>query len=110
MNEIVRMRPEIPIEDFLGVFLSGGLVIFLGVFFVGIYTLVKMGKIKKFYMPFAYLFWILQSYCLYYLSNAIQSEPFTKKILVVAMIGYLILPHLYYYLMVKADERYEQKS
>ena len=107
MNEIVRMRPEIPIEDFLWVFLSGGLVIFLGVFFVGIYTLVKMGKLKAIYMPFAYIFWALQAYCLYYLSTVIQSEPFTKKILVVAMIGYLILPHLYYHLMVEADKRYE---
>ena len=109
MNEIVRMRPEIPLDAFLGVFLSGGLVIFLGVFYVGIYTLVKMGKLKEIFMPFAYIFWAFQSYCLYYLATTIQSEPFTKKILVVAMIGYLILPHLYYYLMVEADDRYEQK-
>ncbi len=109
MQEIVRMRPEIPLDAFLWVFLSGGLVIFLGVFYVGIYTLVKMGKLHKNFMPFAYLFWGFQAYCLYYLSTTIQSGPFIQKVLIVAMIGYLILPHLYYYLMVKVDDRYEQK-
>jgi hypothetical protein len=59
-------------------------------------------------MPFAYIFWGLQTYCLYYVMNALGSDPFTVKVLMMAMVGYLVLPHLWYYLNIKADERYEQ--
>jgi hypothetical protein len=37
----------------------------------------------------------------------IQVGPFLEKILMIAMIAYLTLPHLYYYLNQRADEKYE---
>ena len=100
--------PEIPIEQFLPIFLSSSAVLLFGLFYVAIYTLVKMGYLKNIYMPFAYFFWILQTYCLYYVVDALGSDPFTVKVLMMAMVGYLILPHLWYYLNQTADKRYEQ--
>jgi hypothetical protein len=100
--------PEIPIDQFLPIFLSSAFVLLFGLFYVAIFTLVKMGFLKKFYMPFAYLFWILQTYCLYFVMHALGSDSFTVKVLMMAMVGYLILPHLWYYLNLRADERYEE--
>jgi hypothetical protein len=100
--------PEIPIDQFLPIFLSSAFVLLFGLFYVAIFTLVKMGFLKKFYMPFAYLFWILQTYCLYFVMHALGSDPYTVKVLMMAMVGYLILPHLWYYLNLRADERYEE--
>ena len=100
--------PEIPIEDFLPIFLSSSAVLLFGLFYVAIYTLVKMGYLKKIFMPFAYIFWVLQTYCLYYVATALNNDPFNVKALMMAMVGYLILPHLWYYLNQKSEERYEQ--
>ena len=100
--------PEIPLDQFLPIFLSSSAVLLFGLFYVAIYTLVKMELIKKIYMPFAYLFWFLQTYCLYYVINALGSDGFTVKALMMAMVGYLILPHLWYHLNQRAEERYEQ--
>jgi hypothetical protein len=99
--------PEIPIDQFLPIFLSSSAVLLFGLFYVAIYTLVKMELIKKIYMPLAYFFWFLQTYCLYYVMHALGSDPFTVKILLIAMFGYLLLPHLWYYLNIKAENRYE---
>jgi hypothetical protein len=93
---------------FLPIFLASSAVLLFGLFYVAIYTLVKMEFINKIYMPTAYLFWILQTYCLYFVMDAFGSDPFTVKILMLAMFGYLLLPHLYYYLNQKAENRYEQ--
>ncbi len=100
--------PEIPLDQFMPIFLSSSAVLLFGLFYVAIYTLVKMGFIKNIYMPFAYIFWALQTYCLYYVMNALGSDIYTIKVLMVAMFGYLLLPHLYYYLNVRSEERYEQ--
>lgn len=100
--------PEIPLDQFLPIFVASSLVLLFGLFYVAIYTLVKMGYLKKIYAPFAYLFWGLQVYCLYYVSTALGSDPFTVKVLLIAMVGYLILPHLWYYLNLRSEERYEQ--
>lgn len=108
MVEHYIRRPEIALDDFLPIFLTSSFVLIFGLFYVGVYTLVKMGKLKSYYMPLGYTFWALQTYCLYSFSSMIQSEPFTQKALMVAMVGYLLLPHLYYYLTVHAEERYEQ--
>jgi hypothetical protein len=37
----------------------------------------------------------------------IGSEPFTIKALMVTMVAYLTLPHLYYYLNQKVYDKYE---
>ncbi len=99
--------PEIPLDMFLPIFLSSSFVIIFGLFYVAVYTLVKMGLLKSKYMPFAYLFWCLQTYCLYFVIDALGSDPFTMKVLMIAMFGYLVLPHLWYYLNLRAEERYE---
>jgi len=99
--------PEIELDQFLPIFIASSSVLLFGLFYVAIYTLVKMNLLKKIYMPFAYLFWALQTYCLYYVINALGSDAFTIKILMIAMFGYLLLPHLYYYLNHRSEERYE---
>jgi len=99
--------PEIPLNQFLPIFLASSAVLLFGLFYVAIFTLVKMGYLKKLFMPFAYLFWVLQTYCLYYVINALGSDLFTIKVLMMAMMGYLILPHLWYYLNQRSEERYE---
>jgi hypothetical protein len=83
-------------------------VFLFGLFYVAIYTLVKMGYLKSIFMPFAYIFWVLQTYCLYYVVDALGSDPFTIKVLMMAMFGYLLVPHLWYYLNLRSEERYEQ--
>ncbi len=108
MEPILIIRPEIALDDFLPVFLSSSFVLLFGLFYVAIYTLVKMERFNKIYMPFAYIFWALQTYCMYYVADTIQSNDFTVKALMVTMVCYLILPHLYYYLYSRSVERYEQ--
>lgn len=93
------IRPEIPLEDFFNVFLSSALVIILGLGYVGIYTLVRMGKLKSFLMPFAYGFWIAQTYCLYWLGVLLSVETFTQNVLFGSMVGFLLIPHFIYFLM-----------
>ena len=100
--------PEIPVESFLPIFLSSSAVLLFGLFYVAIYTLVKMGYLKNIFMPVAYLFWVLQTGCLYYVIDALGSDPFTIKALMMAMVGYLTLPHLWYHLNQRSEERYEQ--
>ncbi|RLA75237.1 MAG: hypothetical protein DRG11_01665 [Epsilonproteobacteria bacterium] len=100
--------PEIPLDMFLPIFLSSSAVLLFGLFYVAIYTLVKMGYLKSIYMPFAYIFWILQTYCLYFVAVSLGGDSFTVKVLMIAMVGYLILPHLYYYLNQRSEQRYEQ--
>ena len=110
MLEPTIIRPEIALDDFLPIFLSASFVLLFGLFFVAIYTLVKMNVIKAVYMPFAYLFWGLQAYSMYFMAIKIQSEPFTVKVLMATMVAYLTLPHLYYYLNQKVDEKYENNG
>lgn len=107
MVEPTIIRPEIALNDFLPIFLSASFVLLFGLFFVAIYTLVKMRLIREYFMPFAYLFWGLQTYSMYFMAVKIQSEPFTVKVLMATMVAYLTLPHLYYYLNQKVDEKYE---
>ncbi len=100
--------PEIPLDDFLPIFLSSSAVLLFGLFYVAIYTLVKMGYLKSIFMPVAYLFWGLQTYCMYYVVTTLGNDEFTVKALMMAMFGYLVLPHLWYYLNLRSEERYEQ--
>lgn len=112
MDEVIRSRPEIALDDFLPIFLSSSMVLVFGALFVGIYTLVKMGILKKIYTPLAYLFWILQAYCMYFVAIKLQVDPIVGKILAVVMIAYLTFPHLYYYLThtAETEEEYENQK
>ncbi len=107
MKEVYLNMPQIPAEDFLTIFLSGGFVILFGAIFVAFFTLAKMKKIPGYYIYVGYLFWAAQTYSLYLLSTLIGSGEFTKKVLMLAMLGYLILPHFVYFLMDRTHEGYE---
>ena len=101
------IRPEIALDDFLTIFVSSALAMLFGGFYVGIYTAVKVEMLKKWAMPFAYLFWLLTAYCLYIMGSLMHVGEFTAKALIVAMIGYLLLPHAIYYMQHQVHEENE---
>jgi len=101
------IRPEIAVDQFLPIFIESTLVLVFGVGYAAIITLSKMGYFSKKWMPVGYLFWALQTYFLYDFSVLIQSNHFTLKVMMVTMVAYLFIPHLYFYLISAADERYE---
>ena len=101
------VRPEIALDEFLPIFVSSALVLVFGGFYVGIYTAVKVQMLKKWAMPFAYLFWLLTAYCLYIMGSLMHVGEFTAKALIVAMIGYLLLPHAVYYMQDQVHEENE---
>ncbi len=106
--EPVIMLPQIAADEFLRIFIVATLVLVFGVGYAALITLTKMGVLSKKLIPFGYIFWILQVYCLYDLSVLIHSSPFTEKVLAVAMFAYLFAPHLYFYLIEQAEKRYEE--
>jgi hypothetical protein len=110
MEEILIVRPEIAPDAFLWIFTVSTLVLIFGVAYAAIITLAKMGYFSKKWMNLGYLFWALQTYCLYDLSVQIQSEAFTTKVLMVSMMAYLFIPHLYFRLIEDSDKRYEQNG
>jgi hypothetical protein len=101
------IRTEIAVDEFLPIFVSSALVMVFGGFYVGIYTAVKVQMLKKWAMPIAYLFWLLTAYCLYIMGSLLHVGEFTAKALVVAMIGYLLLPHAVYYMQNQVHEENE---
>ncbi len=107
MVEVLAVQPEIALNDFLPIFVSSALVIVFGGFYVGIYTAVKVGMLKRWAMPLAYLFWLLTAYCLYVMGSLMHVGDTTAKALVVAMIGYLLLPHAVYYMQHQVHEQNE---
>jgi len=104
------VRPEIAVDEFLPIFVSGALVIVFGALYAAAITLSKMGYFSKKWGYIGYSFWILQTYSLYYLAVKIQSNSFTIKVLIVTMIAYLFIPHLYFRLITDIDKRYEEKN
>ncbi len=92
---------------FLTIFLSAALVILLGTAYVSIYTLVKIRWLRPQMMPLGYLFWVFQAISMYVLGAAVKSEPFTQKVLFGAMVGYLIIPHVIYFLVQRTHEACE---
>jgi hypothetical protein len=106
--EHLIVRPEIAFDQFLPILVESALVLVFGVGYAALITLSKMGFFSKKWMPLGYLFWALQTYCLYDLSVMIQSNDFTTKVLMVTMVAYLFIPHLYFYLITEADKRYEE--
>ncbi|WP_294958923.1 hypothetical protein [Sulfurovum sp.] len=107
MMETLVVRPEIAVNQFLPIFIESTLVLVFGVGYAAVITLAKMGYFSKKWMPVGYLFWALQTYFLYDFSVLIQSNHFTLKVMMVTMIAYLFVPHLYFYLISAADKRYE---
>jgi hypothetical protein len=107
MVEVLAVQPEIALDDFLPIFVSSALVIVFGGFYVGIYTAVKVGMLRRWAMPLAYIFWLLTAYCLYVMGSLMHVGDTTAKALVVAMIGYLLLPHAVYYMQHQVHEQNE---
>jgi hypothetical protein len=107
MGEEVLILQDIHIDDFLTIFVSAGLVLVFGGFYVGIYTAVKAKLLKGWAMPIAYLFWILTVYCLYLMGSLMHVNDFTAKALIIAAIGLLLLPHAVYYMQDHVHEENE---
>ena len=100
------VRPEIALDQFLPIFVESTLVLVFGVGYAAVITLSKMGYFSKKWMTVGYLFWVLQTYFLYDFAVLIQSNHFTMKVLMVTMVIYLFVPHLYFYLVDEAERRY----
>ncbi len=101
-------RPIIQANDFLPIFVSASLILVFGLFYASLITLVKMQILKKRYDILAYIFWGLQVYSTYFLTQKMHSQPFTVKAMIIAMFAYLMVPHIYYYLINKSEERYDK--
>jgi hypothetical protein len=108
--EPLIVRPEIAVDQFLPIFVESTLVLVFGVGYAAVITLAKMGFFSKKWFPVGYLFWALQTYALYDLSVLIQSNHFTTKVLMVTMVAYLFIPHLYFYLISESEKRYEDSE
>ena len=100
------IRPEIAMDQFLPIFIESTLVLVFGVAYAAVITLSKMGYFSKKWMPAGYLFWALQTYFLYDFALLIHSNHFTMKVLMVTMLVYLFVPHLYFYLVEESEKRY----
>jgi len=105
--EHLIVRPEIALDQFLPIFIVSTLVLVFGVGYAAVITLSKMGFFSKKWHIVGYLMWALQAYSLYELSVLIQSNHFTTKVLMVTMVAYLFIPHLYFYLIEESVKRYE---
>jgi len=99
--------PDLSASEFLPIFVSATLVLVFGVLYAGSITLTKMGYLSKKWGYIGYLFWLLQTYSLYFMAVRIHSNTFTQKVLVVTMIAYLFIPHLYFRLITDIDKKYE---
>jgi len=100
--------PDLAASEFLPIFVSATLVLVFGVMYAASITLAKMGYLSKKWQYIAYLFWILQTYSLYFMAARIHSNDFTQKVLVVTMIAYLFIPHLYFRFITDVESRYEK--
>ena len=101
---------DIPNQDFLPIFVVSAAVILFGMMYAGFFTLVKLRLVKKFFMIFAYLSWLALVGCMYYLGELLRVEPYTQKVLIGAMIGYLLFPHVVYFLLEKVHARFEHNK
>jgi hypothetical protein len=102
--------PELAPNEFLPIFIYATLVLIFGVGYAGAITLAKMKFISKKWMPLGYLLWGLQTFSLYKLAILIHSNHYTTKVLMITMIAYLFVPHLYFYLVSESEKRYEDKK
>ncbi len=105
--EPLIIRPEIALDQFLPIFIESSLVLVFGAAYAATITLAKMGFFSKRWIPVGYLFWALQTYFLYDFAVLIQSNDFTTKVLMITMVVYLFIPHLYFHLISESEKRYE---
>ncbi|MRJ02936.1 MAG: hypothetical protein GXO19_01460 [Epsilonproteobacteria bacterium] len=100
---------DIPSSDFLSIFVVSALIILFGMAYAGFFTLVKLKLLKRFYMLFAYGSWLVLVGLMYYLGELLRVEPYTQKVLIGAMVGYLIFPHIVYFLLDRVHNRFERE-
>ncbi len=100
--------PNLMPSEFLPIFISATLVLVFGVLYAGSITLAKMGYLSKKWQYIGYLFWLLQTYSLYFMAVRIHSNSFTQKVLIITMIAYLFVPHLYFRFITDIEDRYEK--
>lgn len=98
---------DIPVHDFLPIFVVSAMVILFGMMYAGFFTLVKLRLVKSYFLIAAYLSWLALVGCMYYLGELLRVEPYTQKVLIGAMVGYLIFPHIVYFLLEKVHKRFE---
>ncbi len=98
---------DIPHQDFLPIFVVSAMVIFFGMMYAGFFTIVKLRLVKNWVMGLAYLSWLALVVCIYYLGELLRVEPYTQKVLIGAMFGYLVFPHIVYFLLEKVHNRFE---
>ncbi|ADV46812.1 hypothetical protein [Nitratifractor salsuginis] len=110
MGNTAPLWHSIAPDQFLPIFIVSTLVIVLGAAYAGMITLVKMGYLSRKWEPVGYLLWILQVLSLYELAILIHSNHYTTKVLIVTMVAYLFVPHLYFYLISESEKRYDQKK
>jgi len=102
--------PDIPSSNFLSIFVVSALVILFGMAYAGFFTLVKLRILKKGYMVAAYGSWLVLVGLMVYLGELLRVEPYTQKVLIGAMVGYLIFPHMVYFLLEKVHQRFEHEQ
>jgi len=109
IDPAIAANTGIALDEFLPIFIYSTLVLVFGGFYVGIYTAVKVKVLKKWAMPLAYVFWLLTTYSLYKMGVLMNVNEFTAKALIIAMIGYLLLPHAIYYMQDHVHEENEHE-
>jgi len=102
--------PDIPSSDFLAIFVVSALVILFGMAYAGFFTLVKLRVLRKAYMVAAYGSWMVLVSLMVYLGELLRVEPYTQKVLIGAMVGYLIFPHIVYFLLERVHQRFEHEN
>jgi hypothetical protein len=101
---------DIPHQDFLAIFVVSALIIIFGMAYAGFFTLVKLKLLSRSMMVAAYGSWVVLVGLMYYLGELLRVEPYTQKVLIGAMVGYLIFPHVVYFLLERVHNRFEQSK
>ena len=101
--------PDIPSSDFLSIFVVSALIILFGMAYAGFFTMVKLKLLKRGFMIAAYGSWLVLVSLMFYLGELLRVEPYTQKVLIGAMVGYLIFPHIVYFLLERVHERFEHE-
>ena len=104
MVEIATHGTEIALDDFLPIFLSSTFVLVFGAVYVGLYTAVKTKLLGKWAQVVAYVFWGLSAYMMYMMATLMHMSDVMQRILAIATLAYLILPHVIYYMMHNVHE------
>ncbi len=102
--------PTIQPDQFLPIFLYASFVLVFGALYAALITAGKMGFYRNLTLPLGYVMWGAQAWCLYALSELIQANAFTYKVLAITMIAYLFVPHLYFQLIDQSEKRHHEEE